>query len=103
MPDGQYKLGNLDVTVENSTAWLAPGTLAGSTLNLLDGVKNLMDFAGANLADAVICATRNPAKNVGLYDRIGSIAVGKAADFAVLDENRALVMTVSRGRKVFGA
>lgn len=103
MPDGQYKLGNLDVTVENSTAWLAPGTLAGSTLNLLDGVRNLMDFTGATLADAVICATRNPALNVGLYDRIGSVAVGKVADLAVLDRDRNLVLTVSRGRTVFKA
>ncbi|HBE13743.1 MAG TPA: N-acetylglucosamine-6-phosphate deacetylase [Clostridiales bacterium] len=103
MPDGRYKLGSLDVTVENSIAWLSPGTLAGSTLNLLDAIKNLMDFSGASLADAVICATRNPAKAAGLYDKIGSLEKGKDADLAVLDSGRNLTMTISRGRIVYTA
>jgi len=91
------------VTVENSIAWLSPGTLAGSTLNLLDAIKNLMDFSGASLADAVICATRNPAKAAGLYDKIGSLEKGKDADLAVLDSGRNLTMTISRGRIVYTA
>ncbi len=103
MPDGKYQLGNLNVTVENSTAWFAPGTLAGSTLNLLRGVKNLVEFAGASLADAVICATRNPARNVGLYDRVGSIEKGKVADLVILDGEYNLVSTVSRGNVVYRA
>lgn len=85
-PDGEYTVAGQPVTVKNGKALTADGALAGSTLNLWDGVKNLMAFTGASLAEAVGCATRNPARMVGIYDRVGSIEAGKRADLILVDE-----------------
>jgi N-acetylglucosamine-6-phosphate deacetylase len=76
------------------------GTLAGSIINLMDAVKNAMNFAGLSLEDAVAMATINPAKVLGLYDRIGSIEPGKRADLVVLDEDLEVNMVFCRGSRV---
>ena len=34
-----------------------------------------------------MCATANPAKEIGIFDEVGSIAVGKKADFVLLDQD----------------
>lgn len=87
MPDGKYAIGGIDVVMKEDVVKTEDGVLAGSTLNLHRAVRNLMNFSGATLAEAVICATRNPAMAVGIYDKVGSIDVGKRADFVILDEN----------------
>lgn len=86
MPDGKYSIGGIDVFMKDDVVKTEEGVLAGSTLNLHKAVKNLMNFSGATLAEAVICATRNPAMAVGIYDEVGSIEVGKRADLIILDE-----------------
>ena len=42
MPEGQYKLGEFDVTVKDGTARLQSGSLAGSILKLYQAVKNVV-------------------------------------------------------------
>lgn len=42
LPDGQYPWDDRQITVQNGTARLPDGTLSGTTLPLLDGVKNLV-------------------------------------------------------------
>ncbi len=45
MPDGDYMLGELPVYVKDGMARLKEGdNLAGSVLQLKDGVKNLVDW-----------------------------------------------------------
>ena len=82
--DGEYDLGGQKVTVKNGRATLEDGTIAGSSSNLLDCVKNCVRF-GVALEDAVRAATINPADEIGMADHIGSIAVGKEADLVLLD------------------
>ncbi|MBO5415339.1 MAG: N-acetylglucosamine-6-phosphate deacetylase [Clostridia bacterium] len=84
--DGDYSIAGCAVTVKNGRATLADGTLAGSTLNLLDAVKNLMSFCSAPLSHALICATANPCRTVGVYDKYGSIDIGKSADMIILQK-----------------
>ncbi|MBQ7667975.1 MAG: N-acetylglucosamine-6-phosphate deacetylase [Clostridia bacterium] len=90
MPDGEYEIGGVKVTKENDMVKTKEGALAGSILNLLDAVKNLTNFTTASLAEAVVCASLNPAKVVGIDDVTGSIEVGKRADIAILDSNLSL-------------
>lgn len=85
--DGEYAIAGQPVILKNGRAVTLDGALAGSTLSLWDGVKNLMKFAGATLADAVTCATRNPAEMLGVSDRLGSIEAGKRADLLIVDES----------------
>ncbi|HEY8435635.1 MAG TPA: N-acetylglucosamine-6-phosphate deacetylase [Haloplasmataceae bacterium] len=98
LPDGIYDLGGQAVTVQNGEARLPGNVLAGSTLRMIDAVKNVMRYLGLSLEDAVAMASTNPAKQLGLFDRKGSIEVGKDADLVVLNRDYDIVMTICRGR-----
>lgn len=85
MPDGRYTLGGQEVFLENCVARLADGTIAGSATNLYDCMKKTVEF-GIPKEQAVMSATIIPAEAIGCEDKVGSIAVGKKADFVVCDE-----------------
>ena len=87
LADGWYTLGGQDVHVQGKLATLNDGTIAGSVTNLMACVQTAVKQMGIPLADAVACATVNPAKEIGIYDHCGSIASGKDADLVLLDEN----------------
>lgn len=95
--DGEYAIAGQPVIVKDGKALTLDGALAGSTLDLWDGVKNLMQFADASLADAVLCATRNPARMVGIDGEVGSIEAGKRADLLLVDEQLNLCTVIACG------
>ena len=101
-PDGEYSIAGLPVTVKDGRAITSEGAIAGSTLNLFDGMKNLMAFAGASLEDAIAAATMTPARMVGIDQTVGSIEVGKRADLLVLDAGLDLLRVFCEGREVGG-
>lgn len=87
MPDGSYRLGPQDVTVEDGVARLTEGgALAGGTSHLWECVRNCVNNAGVSLVDAVFAASARPAEVIGKTD-IGEIAVGKAANIIVADSD----------------
>ena len=93
MPNGKYSIGGIDVYMKDDVVTTENGTLAGSTLNMLQAVKNLMKFANTTLADAIVCASLTPAKVVGIDDITGSIEIGKRADISILDKELNLIKT----------
>lgn len=98
MPAGQYTLGGLDVNVVGNRATLvSDGALAGSVTNLMDCMRTVVKKMGIPLETAVACATMNPAKSLGEYDRYGSISKGKKANVVLLDEELDLQMVVKDG------
>ncbi|MFD2683075.1 N-acetylglucosamine-6-phosphate deacetylase [Bacillus seohaeanensis] len=97
LKNGQYDLGGQDVTVEDGKAVLSDGTLAGSILKLGNAVKNILAYTGCSLEDAIEMASVNPAKQLKIFDKKGSIAKGKDADIVILDENLDVFMTICRG------
>jgi N-acetylglucosamine-6-phosphate deacetylase len=99
MPDGMYKLGELDVTVENGKCVLDENTLAGSTLTLDRGVKNFAEFTGARIDEVVRLASRNPARMTGLDDEIGVLLPGRKANITVLNSKNEVVETFLRGQR----
>ena len=101
MPDGVSELGGQVVIVKNGEARLENGTLAGSVLRMNNAVKNVMGFLGTDLATTVKYATCNPAKNLGVYDKMGSIKVGKLANFAIVDKDVNVYQTIRCGNVVF--
>lgn len=101
MPDGEYSLGGQPVFVKDNVARLENGTLAGSTLKLNEGVRNFMNTVNISLAEAVDCATINPARVLGIADRKGSIELGKDADLIVVDKDLNVYMTICRGNVVY--
>lgn len=85
MPDGEYESGGLKVTVTDGRAVLADGTIAGSNISLFDAMVNAIRF-GVPAEQAVNSATYLPAKSIGMEHVVGSIAVGRKADFLVVDK-----------------
>jgi N-acetylglucosamine-6-phosphate deacetylase len=97
MPDGNYKLGELDVLVKNGKCIFDENTLAGSTLTLDRGVSNFATFTGAAIDQVTRLATRNPARMAGFENETGSLAKSRAADINVLSANNEVVETLLRG------
>ncbi len=95
--DGDYSIAGMPVIVKNGKAILADGTLAGSTLNLWDGVRNLMQFADIPLEDAVACATVNPARMVKIDGEVGGIEAGKRADILLVDADLRITRVFCKG------
>ena len=101
MPDGTYTLGGLDVNVVGKRATLvSDGAIAGSVTNLMDCVRTVVKDMNIPLETAIGCATINPAKSLGVYDKYGSISVGKKADIVLLDRELELKMVVKDGKIV---
>lgn len=96
--DGKYSIAGQDVQVTDGCALTPDGALAGSTLDMLTAIKNLMKFTGATLGDAVACATKNPAEMVGIYNKIGSVEVGKIANMVVLDKELCIKSVIYTGK-----
>ncbi|WP_370131180.1 N-acetylglucosamine-6-phosphate deacetylase [Streptacidiphilus sp. EB103A] len=102
--DGLYPLGPLQVRVEDGVARLVEGgSIAGSTLTLDVAFRRAVAVNGISLVRAAQVLSLNPARLLGVADRVGSIEVGKDADLVVLDDAHTLVAVMRRGEWVVGA
>lgn len=85
MPDGAYRLGSQDVTVDHGVARLTHGgAIAGGTAHLLDIVRTTV-AGGVPLLDVVRAAATTPATVLGDAS-IGALQAGRRADVLVVDE-----------------
>lgn len=84
--DGRYMLGPLEVEVKDSVARLVEGgSIAGSTLTLDRAFKRAVTVDKLPVEDVVRAISANPARLLGMYDKVGSLEPGKDADLVVLD------------------
>jgi N-acetylglucosamine-6-phosphate deacetylase len=96
--DGEYELGGLAVTVRGGAARLTDsGSLAGSTLTMIEALRYMVREVGVNVAEVSRYASGNPAKSLGIADRVGTIAAGKQADLLLLGPNLDLQHIWKRG------
>ena len=100
MADGEYRIAGLPVIVKDGKARTIEGAIAGSTLSLIDGVKNLAGFAGITFNEALYHATAAPAKMLGIFDRVGSLDAGKLANMLVLDNELNVREVIFKGEKI---
>jgi len=75
LPDGVYPWDSRQIEVKNGTARLPDGTLAGTTLPLLVGVQNLVQWGICGVESAIALATQSPRQAIGLP----GIAAGQPA------------------------
>ena len=87
MPDGRYRIGDLDAVVAAGTARLREGgAIAGSTSTLLDMVRRrCVQHAGVPLLDAIRAASVTPAAVLGVQEEVGRLAPGLRADVLAVD------------------
>lgn len=100
LEDGEYTLGGQPVKVRGNLATLHDGTIAGSATNLMDCLRFAVREAGIPLETAVMCATANPAREIGIFDEVGSITAGKRADFILLNQNLEIVRVYIDGKEL---
>jgi N-acetylglucosamine-6-phosphate deacetylase len=89
--DGRYMLGPLEVEVAEGVARLVEGgSIAGSTLTLDRAFQRAVTIDRLPVEDIVAALSANPARLLGVYDRVGSLEPGKDADLVILDADFAL-------------
>lgn len=95
LPNGDYKLGELDVYVIDGEARLKMNdSLAGSVLTLDKAFRHVIEL-GYPITDAVKLTSTNAAKEFGL--NAGAIEPGKDADLVILDDSYNVDMTIING------
>lgn len=97
LPPGNYELGGQPVKVSENRALLESGTLAGSILKMNDGANQMLQLEGVSMENIIEMASMNPAKQIGVFDRKGSIAPGKDADLLVVDDKLNITYTICGG------
>ena len=98
MGEGHSRLGEFEVVVKDGTARLKEtGNLAGSILELKQGVKNVVDWGLVSPAEALRMASLTPAQSVGIESVCGRIAPGYEADFIVVSDQLELEATYLDG------
>jgi N-acetylglucosamine-6-phosphate deacetylase len=99
--DGEYRLGSLDVTVENGLAYLTgTTTIASSTLTQDEELRRAMRLAGISPVDAVTALTATPSRAIGLGHRHGRLAPGFAADAVLLDHSWQVTHVWANGERI---
>lgn len=99
MPDGTFEIGDIKVTLNHGEVRNSIGGLAGSSLTLDQGLRNIMAVTGADLSTASRSATAHPADVLKLHDR-GRLAPGAIGDVVLLDDLR-VVTTIVGGSIAF--
>lgn len=74
---------------------VADDVIAGSSLTMIKGIKNLVSF-GFSIGDAVKCASANPAELMH-YKNKGMLIPGYDADIAVFDKHFNVLLTAVNG------
>ena len=92
-------VGRARATVRDGAARLEDGTLAGSIISMLDGIRAMVEKAGVSIGDAAVKAATNPASLVGANDR-GRIEIGARADLIVLSRALELKSVFIGGREI---
>ena len=82
---GRYAIADqpVDLTADGRVVLAGTDRLAGSALNMRRGVENLVRLAGLSLDDAVLMATSNPARALGLASTGGAIRFRFAAETGI--------------------
>ncbi len=100
LADGDYRLGGIAVEIRGRVARGPGGVLAGSTLTMIEAVRNLHAL-GASFEQAVLAATAVPARVLRRAD-VGRLEIGLSADVLVLSDRLEIERVIVDGRAVVG-
>lgn len=85
IPDGDYLKLKYDDGREERINKYDYDKVKDLELSYLNSVKNVVANIDASIGDIVKMTAENPAKYIGVYDKKGSIEIGKDADLLVID------------------
>jgi N-acetylglucosamine-6-phosphate deacetylase len=97
--DGEYTLWTDPVEVKGDRVFLrGTRTLAGSVLRMNEAVKNVLEWTGLSISQAVQMASQVPARVLGLGEDLGSIDKGKYANLTVFDREFQIIQSYVYGK-----
>ena len=96
MKCGVYDLGGQRVEVDEKSAVLEDGTLAGSILKMNEALSHMIYYTTMGLLQAVNAVTKAPAQKLGVNK--GELKVGYDADIVIFDENFSIITTIVMGK-----
>lgn len=99
---GEFRLGQIRIRADGTTARQCDGRLAGTALTMAQAVRNVVAFTSATTPQALRCASATPARLLGITDR-GALGPGQVADIVLLDEQLNVAATICRGNVAFVA
>ncbi|WP_312480976.1 N-acetylglucosamine-6-phosphate deacetylase [Kosakonia cowanii] len=76
------------------------GTLSGSALTMIEGVRNLVEHVGIELDEALRMATLYPARAIGVDKKLGTLAAGKVANLTAFTRDYEIIKTIVNGNEV---
>lgn len=76
------------------------GTLSGSSLTMIEGVRNLVEHCGIALDEVLRMATLYPARAIGVEKRLGTLAAGKVANLTAFTPDFKITKTIVNGNEV---
>jgi N-acetylglucosamine-6-phosphate deacetylase len=76
------------------------GTLSGSALTMIEGVRNLVEHAGIALDEVLRMATLYPARAMGVEPQLGTIEAGKVANLTTFTRDFKITKTFVNGNEV---
>lgn len=91
--DPSFVLDGETITARDGICQTAGGTLAGSALDMITGVRNTVELLGVPLDEAARMASTYPADFLGLGATHGRVEAGYRADFTVVDSALRVVET----------
>lgn len=97
--DGLSELGGQKVFVKGNLATLEDGTLVGSVAKMNEVLKNFCTNTNLDVAAGVELITKNPAVELKIHDKLGSLEVGKAADITLFDDDFNIKKTFINGQE----
>jgi N-acetylglucosamine-6-phosphate deacetylase len=100
LPSGTFQIGRRDVTVAGDSVTLPDGTLAGSVLTMDRAVRNLVEWAGVSLADALHMSSCVPANVLGDTSR-GRLIAGTRADLTIWSSDLQVEKTIVGGQTLY--
>lgn len=98
---GRFVLAGREIISDGTCGRLPDGTLSGSLLPMPLALRNLVEKVGLDPALAIRMATLNPARAIGVDDRVGRVAVGRPADVVVLAPDWEVEAAVAGGALAF--
>jgi N-acetylglucosamine-6-phosphate deacetylase len=94
----KFMLYGEEITVVNGRCITRDGKLAGSAIDMATAVRNCGRLLGVSLVDALTYASLNPARFLGVDDRLGRLAPNYRADMVALDpDNIRVLATILAG------
>ncbi|MDX1302080.1 N-acetylglucosamine-6-phosphate deacetylase [Photobacterium sp.] len=94
----EYNMAGTTAYVTEGKCHYKDGTIAGSAITMIDGVKNLIDHVGLSREEALRMASLYPAKALKIDNEYGRLKTGYKANIALLDENNQIQTVFQMGQ-----